>query len=52
MVPYEQRHARDQLIARFGARAGAQLPRVFEPDLIILDEFQRFRNLLQTGHEG
>ena len=22
---------------------------VFEPDLIILDEFQRFRNLLHTG---
>ena len=49
LVPYEQRHARNQLIARLRRALARSCLAVFEPDLIILDEFQRFRNLLQTG---
>jgi hypothetical protein len=51
LVPYEQRHARNQLIARLRRALARSCLAVFEPDLIILDEFQRFRNLLQTGDE-
>jgi hypothetical protein len=49
LVPYEQRHARNQLIARLRRALARSCLAVFEPDLIILDEFQRFRNLLHTG---
>jgi hypothetical protein len=49
LVPYEQRRARNQLIARLRRALARSCLGVFEPDLIILDEFQRFRNLLQTG---
>ena len=49
LAPYEQRHARNQLIARLRRALARSCLAVFEPDLIILDEFQRFRNLLQTG---
>jgi hypothetical protein len=48
-LPYEQRHARNQLIARLRRALARSCLAVFEPDLIILDEFQRFRNLLQSG---
>jgi hypothetical protein len=51
LVPYEQRHARNQLIARLRRALARSCLAVFEPDLIILDEFQRFRNLLHTGDE-
>lgn len=50
LVPYKQRPARNQLIARLRRALARSCLAVFEPDLIILDEFQRFRkNLLQTG---
>jgi Helicase conserved C-terminal domain len=51
LAPYEQRHARNQLIARLRRALARSCLAVFDPDLIILDEFQRFRNLLQTGDE-
>jgi hypothetical protein len=51
LVPYQQRHARNQLIARLRRALARSCLAVFEPDLIILDEFQRFRNLLHTGDE-
>lgn len=49
LAPYEHRHARNQFIARLRRALARSCLAVFEPDLIILDEFQRFRNLLHTG---
>jgi hypothetical protein len=51
LAPNEQRRSRNQLIARLRRALARSCLAVFEPDLIVLDEFQRFRNLLQTGDE-
>jgi len=51
LAPNEHRRSRNQLIARLRRALARSCLAVFEPDLIVLDEFQRFRNLLQTGDE-
>src|SRR5262249_22124625 len=51
LAPHEQRQPRNQLIARLRRALARSCLAVFEPNLIILDEFQKFRNLLQTGDE-
>jgi len=48
LAPAEQRRARNQLIARLRRALARSCLAVFEPDLIVLDEFQRFRNLLHA----
>jgi hypothetical protein len=47
-IPNEPRQARNRLIARLRRALARACLAVFEPDLIVLDEFQRFRHLLQS----
>ncbi|MCA1542438.1 DEAD/DEAH box helicase [Bradyrhizobium sp. NBAIM32] len=51
-VPHDLRKARNHLIARLRRALARSCLAVFEPDLIVLDEFQRFRHLLQGEDEG
>ena len=46
--PAEARYARDRVIARLRLVLAGACVKALEPDLVILDEFQRFKNLLGT----
>ncbi|MDE2906991.1 MAG: helicase, partial [Acidobacteriota bacterium] len=46
--PAEARHARDRVIARLRLMLAGACVKALEPDLLILDEFQRFKSLLGT----
>lgn len=46
-VPWPESHARYQLIGQLRQTLAGVCLNALEPDLIILDEFQRFRNLLR-----
>ncbi len=48
-VPYEDRSQRDQLIGEMRECLARACLTALEPDLIILDEFQRFSSLLDSG---
>jgi hypothetical protein len=48
-VPEEARHLRDALIAKFRQCLAHACLSALEPDLIILDEFQRFGSLLDSA---
>ena len=49
--PDEARWGRDELIGEFRRLLAAICIRVLEPDLVILDEFQRFKPLIETREE-
>jgi len=51
-VPPDERRQRNELIAKLRRALARSCLAIFEPDLIILDEFQRFRNLLQGEDEA
>ena len=46
--PAEARHPRDQVISELRRVLAGACVRALEPDLVILDEFQRFKSLLGT----
>ena len=46
--PAEARHARDRVISDLRRLLVGACVKALEPDLVILDEFQRFKNLLGT----
>ena len=46
--PAEARHARDRVISDLRRVLAGACVQALEPDLVILDEFQRFKNLLGT----
>ena len=46
--PAEARHARDRVIAKLRLMLAGACVKALEPDLVILDEFQRFKSLLGT----
>ena len=46
--PAEARHARDRVISDLRRLLAGACVKALEPDLVILDEFQRFKNLLGT----
>ena len=46
--PAEARHARDRVISDLRRVLAGACVKALEPDLVILDEFQRFKNLLGT----
>ena len=46
--PAEATHARDQVISELRRVLAGACVKALEPDLVILDEFQRFKNLLGT----
>ena len=46
--PAEARHARDRLISDLRRLLAGACVKALEPDLVILDEFQRFKSLLGT----
>ena len=46
-IPSDQRHARALLIGELRSLLAATCMQALEPDIIILDEFQRFKHLLQ-----
>ena len=47
-LPAEARHPRDRIISDLRRLLAGACVRALEPDLVILDEFQRFKNLLGT----
>ena len=49
--PEEARWGRDELIGRLRRLLAAVCIRALEPDLVILDEFQRFKPLIETREE-
>ncbi|MCY4319910.1 MAG: helicase, partial [Alphaproteobacteria bacterium] len=49
--PEEARWARDELIGKLRRLLAETCIRVLEPDLIILDEFQRFKPLIETRED-
>lgn len=49
-VPYEDRDARNAFIGDMRSVLAAVCVRALEPDLIILDEFQRFKDLLRPDN--
>lgn len=50
--PYEMTQPRNSLIARLRAKLSYACVDALEPDLIILDEFQRFRDLLHGNDDA
>ena len=46
--PVEARRGRDELIGELRRLLAATCIRILEPDLVILDEFQRFKPLIET----
>ncbi len=51
-VPEEQGRLRNQLIGELRGLLARACLGVLEPDIIILDEFQRFKHLVSTEHES
>jgi hypothetical protein len=51
-VPWEQNNRRLAMVARLRHALAWQCLDALEPDLVILDEFQRFRDLLDGDHEA
>ncbi|MCL4466058.1 MAG: DEAD/DEAH box helicase [Chloroflexi bacterium] len=51
-IPWEDRRDRARLIGELRALLAARCVEALEPDLIILDEFQRFRHLLDGQGEA
>jgi hypothetical protein len=50
-IPYELRQERTQMVGELRALLAKSCVSALEPDIVILDEFQRFRNLLDSDDE-
>ena len=51
-VPREDRRDQSRLIGELRSLLASTCIRALEPDLVILDEFQRFKDLLTVGDDG
>lgn len=51
-IPDDQRHRRNALISELRGLLAAACVESLEPDLVILDEFQRFKHLLEEDQES